>query len=146
VLLYHGTDEDLALAILEEGFNLRAYRRHDAGILGWGVYLASTIPATVPYGTSVLRVRIDSSLFARIGDPHNPQDTHAEKLFRRVAFDGEDLLTAPDSILGPSGRVSTLKQVRDTFLAAGYAGIISMTGDVVVFDSDAILSVRRETS
>jgi hypothetical protein len=151
VILYHGTSPESAETLLAQGFDTEAVRKHDVGDWGWGIYLTDSLPRARSYGT-VLEVDVDESDFAHIKSPYfldgftdlDPE-TPAEQLFFDIAFDERrDMLTVRGG-----NRERVAREVRDAFLHEGYSGIYPGltdamgTKDVVVFDPDAIRSIRR---
>jgi len=148
--LLHGTTSELAERILEEGFDLDAPRRSDPGDFGWGAYLTDEASRARSYGTKVLSVEVDVTRFARIKSPYFldgfkevEPTTSEEKLFHGVAFcDGSMMSVTADH----EERVAIAQRIRETFLAAGYGGIVAGPDkqgqcEVVVFDTTSIVSV-----
>ena len=155
---YHGTDDTSREAILRDGFDLNADRRHDCGDFGWGVYLGGSLPRARSYGGNVVQVELDESRFARIVNPYFVEGfcevkpvTDVEKLFHSLAFvpgqygGNQVMLTVRGT---REARYAASKRVATAFLEAGYAGIISehSGGETVVFDTTAIASIRPTQS
>lgn len=157
---FHGTHK--VEEILAGGVDLSA-PRHDVGDFGWGFYLTTKESRARNYG-EVLVVEIDESRFARLENPYflnrghdvDPE-TDVERLFHEHAFEelegGCDGGTYRNMITVnslPDKRRTASQAIRDAFLAAGYAGIITDHdgGETVVFDATAILGITQhgETS
>jgi hypothetical protein len=150
-MYFHGTDDDRATAILADGFDMEAPRRSDPGDLGWGIYLTDRISRARAHGSSVLNVDVDESRFARIANPYFLKglqevmpETREERLFHGVAFKDGQMLSVKGS---KEDRIATARLIRDTFLAAGFDGIIAgpdqmRQREVVVFNPEAVQSIR----
>ena len=146
---YHGTTRQRADLILAEGVDLSAQRSHDEGDFGWGFYVTRDVCHARSYGPIVIEVDLDLERFAYIENPYflegftriDPK-TKVEHLFHSSAIDPEtqEMLTCCNVL--SDRHVSAAQNIRDTFLAAGYAGITTgrEDGETVVFDAGAILS------
>jgi hypothetical protein len=143
---WHGTTA--AEAILALGVDFDAVRVSDPGDMGWGFYLTGEESRAKAYGSQILKVTIDPEKFAYLPNPYfldGLKDiepiTDVEKLFHEVAF-------------GVDGNMKTCsgyekdkvaRKICDTFIAAGFSGIITpySGGEVVVFAADGITEITK---
>lgn len=99
----------------------------------------------------MLSVDLDESRFARIVSPYfldgtrevGPQ-TSEERLFHGIVFEGGQMLSVNGT---GEERVRVARLIRDTFLAAGFDGIIAgpdrmRQREVVIFNLEAVRSVQ----
>jgi len=134
----HGTHPDTAEKVLADGFDVEVPRRSDPGDFGWGVYLTSKLSRAKSYGSTILEVEIDEVQFVRMTNPYFldglksvEPSTFAEKLFHRIAFDGDTMLTVKDpppakpGFPEPKSRVEVCKEIAQQFTIRGVAGIIA---------------------
>lgn len=143
---WHGTRS--ADAIMARGIDFGIARRSDPGDLGWGFYLTGNRARARSYGSQLLRVTIRPEHFAYLPNPYfleglapvAPQ-TDVEWLFYDLAFEDGHMKTCS----GRYDNEAAAKEVRDAFLAAGYAGIITPYegGEAVVFAPEGIASIER---
>jgi hypothetical protein len=144
LVCYHGTPNPEA--ILRDGPDLEHPRSRDVGDLGWGFY-CTTLPERAAHYGQVLRITLEVSTFAHVSNPYFldgldevPPRTADERLFHQLTFGNGFMGT----VVAGTGREATARRVRDEFRARGYQGIVTgYKGEVVVFDTAAILSVER---
>ena len=134
---YHGTQH--RAAILLNGIDVNAPRSHDAGDLGWGFYIDRRLGRAEAYG-EVLECELSMDRMAHIPNPYfldglKPvaPTTPEEKLFHDLAFDGDEMKTVRGD-----NREDVAKAIRETFLRHGYIGILTDSGEAVVFDCTAM--------
>lgn len=143
---YHGTSKERAAEILERGVDLNAPRSHDVGDFGWGFYITQNLVRAQQYGSVILEVEVDLSLFAYVPNPYfcegltptQPQ-TPPERLFHSLAFDHEGRMKTVHQ--GLSGSDTVARVIREEFLQHGYLGITTDRDDkeTVVFDASTIV-------
>jgi hypothetical protein len=145
-LWWHGTRA--ADAILAHGVDFAAGRASDPGDLGWGFYLSGSRARARCYGRQLLRVTIRPARFAYLPNPYFldgmnsvAPTTDVERLFYAHAFESDDMKTCS----ARHDNEAAAKAVRDAFVAAGYAGIITPYegGEAVVFTPDGIAKIER---
>jgi len=137
---------------MKRGFDVEAPRNSDPGDFGWGIYLTDCLERARAYGDAVFEVDIDLSRFAAIPNPYflksvesgfvnTKPRTYDEVLFYNIAFNENGRMR---TVVGDD-RVDVAKEIRDSFLDHGYAGIVGNSGknrEIVVFDSSAITRVN----
>jgi hypothetical protein len=143
---YHGTTREAAESIRRDGFLLTAPRAHDVGDFGWGIYLTRSLARANTYGEVVLDVEVElRTVWARIANPYficklTPLRpcTDVEWLFHSIAFDraSGNMLTCGQGA-SPEVRRETAVRLRDSFLRAGFDGIITDLEDkeAVIFNT-----------
>lgn len=148
--LYHGTTPEAGLSMLKDGIDLFHPRKADPGDFGRGFYLTNNIHRARACGKYILRVEVDDSQYADIPNPYEPDDSEAGKLFRSLAFDGDNMLTCVHSI-NREDRQKLCTRIREEFLKRGYKGIKtgwkragSIEHEHVVFDLDTIKSMKEK--
>lgn len=146
---YHGTSGEDAARILRAGIDVERERRSDPGDFGWGVYLAHDPERARSYGPVVLEFLVEEAGLARIPNPYFVAGldevapvTEAERRFHALAFaPGGRMRTVQGRW---AERVAASREIRDAFLAAGYAGIRSdyLGGETVIFDPSIVRRIR----
>lgn len=134
--LYHGTPTPHAVL---RGIDLSVPRLRDPGDFGWGFYCTMD-PARARTHGDVLIIAMDVSRFALIPDPYRETglETPEEKLFHRLAFEGDQMLT----VVG-SRRQVVAKTIQCEFLRRGWLGIFSERhAEAVAFDASVVQSVQ----
>lgn len=142
---YHGTPR--WKSILDDGIDIDAPKHSDPGDFGWGIYLTKRLTRAQRYG-KVFQLTVETDKLAHVPNPYFLSGLQAltpvtpeEKLFYSLAFD------ANDNMLTVSGtnqeRIAASKKIRNSFLAAGYLGIISDYdgGEAVLFNTAPIRSL-----
>lgn len=139
---FHGTQR--RDAILSSGIDSEAARSHDPGDFGWGFYIDRRRGRAEAYG-DVLEIELDSRRMAHIASPYFldgltalEPSTPEEKLFHDLAFAGDEMET-----VSGENREGIAKAIRETFLRHGYTGILTDSGEAVVFDLGAIKKITQ---
>lgn len=149
---YHGTSLDAAGAIVHEGFRLDVPQAHDVGDFGQGIYLTRAQVRAKTYGHTVLVVEVDATRCAQIANPYfldglrtvEPR-TEVERLFFLIAFDSQGRMRTCASGIPQDERAHAAREIRETFLAAGFTGIMTTRPDreTVIFDPSCVRFTGR---
>ncbi len=154
IKLWHATNPESAQEILSHGVNFDFPRQSDVGDFGWGFYLTGRPERARTYGSTLLEVMVDPTRLAHVPNPYFLEGLNAvspatdvEHLFHSFAFDGMGKMMTCSNAYSPRGKEAKAKAIRQAFIAAGWAGIITARDDreTVIFTSrwDAIGSIKR---
>ena len=163
---FHGTSDEAADEIMENGFTHEIVRRRDPGDFGWGVYVTQDREwaESLSGGGTVIELEVDTQDFAHLPNPYFTRRSTApalepitpqEKLFFQIVME-PGVFTRMRTIHGmpkdrtgrarAASRQRVAKQVRDRFLKRGLAGITTDLdpSEAVIFDLGSIKAMRRE--
>lgn len=144
IKLWHATTPDNAQAILRDGIDFQAPRANDVGDFGWGFYLTRRPERARCYGRALLEVVIDPDRLAVVPNPYFLEGlttikpvTKAEMLFHCIAFDRDGQMMTCSGEYRRPWQERVAKAIRKSFIAAGWAGILTAREDceVVIFTS-----------